>query len=94
MSKVESYENIWDAIADTSGESANMQAKAELMRQIVVIIKKNDWKQIEAAQHCGITQPRLNDLLRGRISRFSLDALVNIAAALGQRVHIELEDAA
>ena len=94
MSKVESYENIWDAIADTSGESANMQAKAELMRQIVAIIKKNDWKQVEAAQHCGITQPRLNDMLRGRISRFSLDALVNIAAALGQRVHIELEDAA
>ncbi|QLZ70614.1 hypothetical protein FOLKNPGA_03428 [Legionella sp. PC1000] len=93
MSKVESYENVWDAIADTAGESANMQAKAELMRQIVAIIKKNDWKQVEAAQHCGITQPRLNDMLRGRISRFSLDALVNIAAAIGQRVHIELEAA-
>lgn len=91
MSKVESYENIWDAIADTAGEAANMQAKAELMRQIVAIVKKNGWKQVEAAQHCGITQPRLNDMLRGRISRFSLDALVNIAAAIGQRVHIELE---
>jgi len=93
MSKVENYENVWDAIADTAGESANMQAKAELMRQIVVIIKNNGWKQVEAAQHCGITQPRLNDMLRGRISRFSLDALVNIAAAIGQRVHIELEAA-
>ena len=41
MTKVESYENVWDAIADTAGESANMQAKSELMRQIVVIIKKN-----------------------------------------------------
>jgi predicted XRE-type DNA-binding protein len=39
------------------------------------------------------TQPRINDLLCGRISRFSLDALVNIAAALGQRVRIELEAA-
>ena len=93
MSKVESFDNIWDAIADTAGKSANMQAKAELMRQIVAIIKKNGWKQVEAAQHCGITQPRLNDMLRGRISRFSLDALVNIAAAIGQRVHIELEAA-
>ena len=93
MSKTESFDNIWDAIADTSGESANMQAKAELMRQIVVIVKKSGWKQVEAAQHCGITQPRLNDMLRGRISRFSLDALVNIAAAIGQRVHIELEAA-
>lgn len=92
MSKIESYENIWDALADTAGEAANMQAKTELMRQMVIIIKKNDWTQIEAAQHCGVTQPRMNDMLRGRISRFSLDALVNIAAALGQRVHIELED--
>ena len=93
MSKVESFDNIQDAIADTAGESANMQAKAELMRQIVAIVKKNNWKQVEAAQHCRITQPRLNDMLRGRISRFSLDALVNIAAAIGQRVHIELEAA-
>jgi predicted XRE-type DNA-binding protein len=71
-----------------------MQAKAELMRQVVVLVNKNNWTQVEVAQHCGITQPRLDDLVRGRISRFSLDALVNIAAALGQRVHIELEDAA
>ena len=40
MGKIESFDNIWDAIADTAGESANMQAKAELMRQIVTIVKK------------------------------------------------------
>ena len=44
----------------------------------------------EAAAQCGLTQPRISDLLRGRISRLSLDAVVNIAAALGQRVHGEL----
>ena len=53
----------------------------------------NDWKQADSATHCGVTQPRINDLLRGRVSRFSLDALVNIAAALGQRVHVELKAA-
>lgn len=94
MNNVERYENIWDALADTAGEAANMQAKTELMRQIVILIKNNTWTQAEAAQHCGITQPRMNDMLRGRISRFSLDALVNIAASLGQRVHIALEKAA
>lgn len=93
MSKIERYENVWDAISDTPGEAANLQAKAELMRQIVAIINTKDWTQVEAAKHCGVTQPRMNDLLRGRISRFSLDALVNIAAAIGQRVHIELEAA-
>lgn len=49
------------------------------------------WTQVDAAQRCGVTQPRISDLLRGRISRFSLDALVNIAAALGRRVHVEIE---
>jgi len=41
-----------------------------------------------------VTQPRINDLLRGRIARFSLDALVNIASALGRKVRVSLEDAA
>jgi predicted XRE-type DNA-binding protein len=55
------------------------------------VIAKKKWSQAEAAEHCGVTQPRINDLLRGRISRFSLDALVNIAAALGFLVHVELK---
>ena len=90
----ESYKNVWDAISDTPEEAANLRAKSELMQKIVKIIESKKWIQIEAAKHCGITQPRLNNLLRGRISKFSLDALVNIATALGQKVHIELEDAA
>jgi predicted XRE-type DNA-binding protein len=94
MTISEPYASVWDAIADTPGEAANMQAKCELMRKIVVIIQSKSWTQSEAATHCAVTQPRMNDLLRGRISRFSLDALVNIAAAIGQRVHIELDGAA
>lgn len=93
MNKIESYESVWDAIADTPGEAANLSAKAELMRKLVIIINNKKWTQAEAANHCGITQPRLNDMLRGRMSRFSLDALVNIAARLGQRVHIKLQAA-
>jgi predicted XRE-type DNA-binding protein len=61
------------------------------MRQIAAIIKDSDWKQADAAAQCGVTQPRINDLLRGRVSRFSLDALVNIGTALGRRVRVELE---
>ena len=63
------------------------------MRQIATFVKNQGWTQVEAAQHCGVTQPRINDLLRGRISRFSLDALVNISTALGCRVRIDLEAA-
>lgn len=91
---IESYKSVWDAISDTSEEAANLRIKSELMQKMVKIIESKKWTQVEAAKRCGITQPRLNDLLRGRMSKFSLDALVNIATALGQRVHIALEDAA
>ena len=91
--KVETYANVWGAIADTAEEAANLRVRAELMREIIAIMNESGWTQVEAAKHCGVTQPRINDLLRGRISRFSLDALVNIATALGRRVHVELEAA-
>jgi predicted XRE-type DNA-binding protein len=93
MTKTQSFNSVWDAITDTPEQAANLQTRAELMEQITAIIRANDWKQTDAAVHCGVTQPRINDLLRGRVSRFSLDALVNIATALGQRVHVELRAA-
>jgi len=91
MSKMESYASVWDAIADTPEQAANLRARAELMQEITAIVKESGWTQAEAAARCGVTQPRMNDLLRGRVSRFSLDALVNIATAIGRRVHLELE---
>lgn len=93
MKKTTKFTSVWDALADTPEEAANLRARAELMRQIAAIVKENTWTQAESARRCGITQPRMNDLLRGRVSRFSLDALVNIATALGRRVHINIEAA-
>jgi predicted XRE-type DNA-binding protein len=87
------YASVWDALADTPEQAANLQARADLMRQIAELIQAEGWKQVEAAERCGVTQPRINDLLRGRVSRFSLDALVNIATALGRRVSVELQAA-
>jgi predicted XRE-type DNA-binding protein len=92
--KVETFASVWDALADTPEEAANLRVRSALMRQIAAIVEKNDWTQAEAAERCGVTQPRINDLLRGRIARFSLDALVNIAAALGRKITVKVEDAA
>ena len=78
---------------DTPEEAANLRMRAELMHQIAEIIRAEGWTQADAAQRCGVTQPRINDLLRGRVSRFSLDALVNIATALGRRVSFKLRAA-
>jgi predicted XRE-type DNA-binding protein len=93
MTRTETYASVWDALADTPEQAANLRTRAELMQQIAELVKSSGWTQVEAASNCGVTQPRINDLLRGRVSRFSLDALVNIATALGRRVHVELEAA-
>ena len=93
MSKSETYASVWDAVVDTPEQAANLRARAELMQKIAAIVQESGWTQVEAATRCGVTQPRMNDLLRGRVSRFSLDALVNIATAIGRRVHVELEAA-
>ena len=93
MSQTESYESVWDVVAYTPAEAANLRARAELMRQIAALVGRQGWTQVEAASHCSVTQPRINDLLRGRISRFSLDALVNLSAALGCRVRVDIEAA-
>ena len=96
MSELEQqrFASVWDASADTPEEAANLSLRSELMTGIETIIQENGWKQAEAAKRCGVTQPRINDLLRGRISKFSIDALVNIASALGRKVTVSLGDAA
>jgi predicted XRE-type DNA-binding protein len=94
--KVETFDSVFDALADTPVEAANLTARAELLLAIRERVKawqgKGGLTQEEAAARLGVTRPRLNDLLRGKLDKFSLDALVNIAAAAGFRLHIELED--
>ena len=80
------FQSVWDALEDTPAEAANMRARAELMVAIQSAVNGLDMTQGELAQQLGLTQPRVNDLLRGKIDKFSLDALVNIAFAAGLTV--------
>lgn len=80
------YTSVFDALADTPAQSANLKLRAELMEHIQATLAQMNGTQAELALSCGITQPRLNDLLNGKISKFSLDALVNINASLGVNV--------
>jgi predicted XRE-type DNA-binding protein len=90
----QTFASVWDALEDTAAEAANMRARSELM--IAVRSKIESWKvsQTEAAKRLGLTQPRLNDLMRGRIDKFSLDALINLAGPVGLAVRIEIGEAA
>ena len=90
----QSFANVWDALEDTPQEAASMSMRSNLL--IVVEQRVRSWNvtQAEAAKRLGITQPRLNDLLRGRISNFSLDALINLATQAGLVVRLDIAEAA
>lgn len=88
------FASVWDALEDTAAEAANMRARSELM--IALRTKIEGWKvsQTAAARRLGLTQPRLNDLMRGRIGKFSLDALINVAGRAGLAVRLQIRNAA
>ena len=92
--KYRRFESVWDAIEASPSHAASMKARSDLMMAVRKVV--DDWEltQAQAAVRLGITQPRLNDLLRGRIEKFSLDALVDIAAKAGLRVKVRIARAA
>jgi predicted XRE-type DNA-binding protein len=83
------FANAFEALFEPE-EAANLVARAELRREIMAVIRRNRWSQSRAAEECGITQPRMNALFKNHIEKFSLDALFNIATALGRRVTIKV----
>lgn len=84
----EQFDSVWDAIEDTPQESENMRLRSRLMMALAERIEVEAWTQKEASVRLGVTQPRISDLVRGKIHLFSLDALVNMVAAAG--LHIEM----
>jgi predicted XRE-type DNA-binding protein len=84
----QSYKSVWDALADSPQEALNMKLRSNLMIQITQTVENNGWTQKEAAKQLGVTQPRVSDLLRGKIELFSLDMLVNMLAVMGNDVEI------
>lgn len=77
------FDSVWDALENSPAEGANMKARSGLM--IAIRYEADGWKltQAEAAKRLGVTQPRMNDLLRGQIDKFSLDALMILATEAG-----------
>jgi predicted XRE-type DNA-binding protein len=84
--------NVFEDVGFSPGEAENLQLRAQLMSKIRT--EARDMTQAQAAKLFGVTQPRINDLLRGRIDKFSLDALVNMLAAAGLRVEMRVKKAA
>lgn len=82
------FASVWDAIEDTPEEAENMKLRSVLMTALKAHLTRTEISQAHAAERLGVTQPRISDLMRGKINLFGLDALVNMATAAG--LHIEL----
>ena len=80
--------SVWDAIEDTPEEARNMKLRSVLMTALKNRITRVEMSQAQAAVLFGVTQPRVSDLVRGKINLFGLDALVNMATAAG--LHVEM----
>lgn len=88
------FASVWDAIEDTSEQAENMKLRAALMTALKDRLARNGISQAQAAELFGVTQPRVSDLVRGKIDRFGLDALVNMATAAGLQVELRILESA
>jgi predicted XRE-type DNA-binding protein len=94
MTKARTFTNVWDALEDSPEQAATMTMRSNVM--IAINDKVRGWNttQARAARRLGITQPRLNDLLHGKINKFSLDTLLTLATRAGLKVKIDVRSAA
>jgi len=83
MTDKQRFSSVWDAIEDTPQQAASMRARAELMMNLTEVIRERGMTQDDAAALFGVTQPRMSDLMRGKINLFSLDTLIDMAATAG-----------
>ncbi len=93
MSK-QRFTSVWDAIEDTPEEAENMKLRSVLMTALKNHLARTEMNQAQAAKRLGVTQPRISDLMRGKINLFGLDALVNMATAAGLHIEVRVIDAA
>jgi predicted XRE-type DNA-binding protein len=90
----ERFASVWDAIEDTPAQAENMKLRSALMMALKDHIASEGLSQSRAAKMFGVTQPRVSDLMRGKIELFGLDTLVNMLAAAGLHVEVHVARAA
>jgi predicted XRE-type DNA-binding protein len=90
----ERFDSIWDAIEETPAQAENMKLRSALMMALHEHFAQNKMSQLQIAKLLGVTQPRVSDLMRGKIDIFGLDTLVNMAASAGLQLELRVSEAA
>ena len=82
------FASVWDAVEDSAADAASMKLRAELANEVIEKLRARKLTQAKAAELFGVTQPRISDLVRGRLDLFSIDALVDMADKIGLRTRL------
>lgn len=88
------FASVWDAIEDTPEDAATMKLRASLMRALQAQITDYGLTPDEAARRFGVTEPRIAELIAGKVTLFDLNALIRMAATAGLQCEIQIRDAA
>ena len=94
LKRIRGSGNIFLDLGFDKADAENLKMRSQLMMRIEDYYRQSGMTQGAAAKALGITQPRLNALLKGKIGLFSLDALVNIANRAGLNVRLVIRKAA
>jgi predicted XRE-type DNA-binding protein len=84
------FSSVWDAIEDTPRTAASLRIRSNLMLRLTEVIQLLGMTEVEAAAHFGVTQPRIVDLMCGKVGAFSIDALIGMAAMAGMAPTVKL----
>lgn len=85
------FTSVWEAIEDTPQQAAGMRARSDLMMALQEWVRVTGKTQAEAARLFAITQPRMSDLMRGKINLFGLESLMDMATAAGLDPHVTVK---
>lgn len=89
--KTQRFHNVWDAIAATPAEAENLKLRSQLMMELEQYIVREKITQEEASKRLGVSRPRVSDLVRGHIDKFTIDKLVNMAARVGLTARLTIK---
>jgi predicted XRE-type DNA-binding protein len=91
---IQRFQSVWDALEDNPKDAANMRLRAALMRALQKHLRDRKYTQNDAAALFGVTQPRISDLMRGKIELFSVDMLANMAARAKLEIRVQVRETA
>lgn len=91
---IQTFASVWDALADTPEQAANMRLRAELVLAIHEVVEGWGKSRAQVASRLRLTRPHLDDLLQGRLDLFSVDELTTLAERAGLAIEMRIAHAA